>query len=121
MGALEFVDANTDGMVSLEEYQNDYKKPEHKDVGHLDVNEEADVFKALDLNNNNYLDGDELSLWIQADNGEIAVDEAEHLMETADSDEDGKLSMQEVIDAVDDFIESDATEYGNMLRFHDEL
>lgn len=118
--ALEFVDKNSDGMVSLKEYQNDYKNEEYKDMGHMDSQEETDIFENLDLNNNKFLDGDELILWIQADNGEIAVDEADHLIETADGDGDGTLSLQEVLDAMEDFIESDATEYGNMLR-HDEL
>jgi len=66
------------------------------------------------------LSGDELVLWIQQDNGEIAVDEAIHLIDTADKDEDGKLSHEEVMEAMEDFIESDATEYGFMLK-HDEL
>ena len=60
-------------------------------------------------------------LWIQSDNGEIAVDEAAHLLDSADTDHDDKLTMQEVVDAMEEFLESDATEYGEMLRFHDEL
>ena len=79
------------------------------------------MFAAFDLNNNSFIDGDELLLWIQADNGEIAVDEAAHLMDSADVDQDDRLSLQEVVDAMEEFLESDATEYGEMLRFHDEL
>ena len=81
---------------------------------------EKDIFKDMDMNGDGYLNGDELILWIQQDNGEIAVDEAIHLIETADKDEDGKLSHDEVMEAMEDFIESDATEYGFMLK-HDEL
>jgi len=118
--AVEFVDKDGNGMISLEEYSNDYKTPELKEANRMDMADENDVFKSLDLNKNDVLDGEELNLWIQADNGEIAVDEADHLIETADTDDDGKLSLAEVMDAMDDFIESDATQYGTMLR-HDEL
>jgi len=118
--AVEFVDKDGNGMISLEEYSNDYKTPELKEANRMDMADETDVFKSLDLNKNDVLDGEELNLWIQADNGEIAVDEADHLIETADTDDDGKLSLAEVMEAMDDFIESDATQYGTMLR-HDEL
>jgi len=80
----------------------------------------SDIFKDMDMNDDGKLSGDELVLWIQQDNGEIAVDEAIHLIDTADKDEDGKLSHEEVMEAMEDFIESDATEYGFMLK-HDEL
>ena len=119
--ALSFVDKNGDNMISREEYDNDYKNPGFKKHSSYDDEAETDLFKELDLNNNDFLDGDELLLWIQADNGEIAVDEAMHLMDSSDADHDDRLTMQEVVDAMEEFLESDATEYGDMLRFHDEL
>lgn len=119
--ALHFVDTNGDKMVSREEYNNDYKNPGYKRHSTYDDEADQDLFKELDLNNNDFLDGDELLLWIQSDNGEIAVDEAAHLLDAADTDHDDKLTMQEVVDAMEEFLESDATEYGEMLRFHDEL
>ena len=66
----------------------------------------------MDIDGNGELNDDELVLWIQQDNGEIAMDETIHLIETADADEDGKLTHEEVMHAMEDFIESDATEYG---------
>jgi len=40
--------------------------------------------------------------------------------EESDQDDDGKLSYEEIHHAMEEFIESDATEYGYMLK-HDEL
>lgn len=117
--AMKAVDSDNDGQLSLTEYLNDFKNPSYK--GDDDWMEtEKDIFKDMDMSDDGFLNGDELVLWIQQDNGEIAVDEAIHLIETADKDEDGKLSHAEVMEAMEDFIESDATEYGFMLK-HDEL
>lgn len=117
--AMKAVDSDNDGQLSLTEYLNDFKNPSYK--GDDDWMEtEKDIFKDMDMSDDGFLNGDELVLWIQQDNGEIAVDEAIHLIETADKDEDGKLSHSEVMEAMEDFIESDATEYGFMLK-HDEL
>lgn len=117
--AMKVVDSDKDGQLSITEFLNDFKNPSYK--GDDDWMEtEKDIFKDMDMNGDGYLNGDELILWIQQDNGEIAVDEAIHLIETADKDEDGKLSHDEVMEAMEDFIESDATEYGFMLK-HDEL
>lgn len=117
--AVEAVDKNGDGQLNQEEFLNDFKDPSF--TGGQDFkDQETEIFKDMDINSNNNLDGDELVLWIQQDNGEIAIDETIHLIETADADEDGKLTHEEVMHAMEDFIESDATEYGYMLK-HDEL
>lgn len=107
--AMKVVDSDRDGELSLVEFLNDFKNPSYKgDDDWLDT--EKDIFKDMDMNDDGKLSGDELVLWIQQDNGEIAVDEAIHLIDTADKDEDGKLSHEEVMEAMEDFIESDATE-----------
>lgn len=117
--ALKSVDTDGDGKISETEFMNDFKDPSFKGDDEFQSQEE-EVFKDMDMDGNNFLDGDELVLWIQQDNGEIAVDETLHLIETADENDDGKLSEDEVMQAMEDFIESDATEYGYMLK-HDEL
>lgn len=53
---------------------------------------------------------------------DIADQEVEHLMENSDSDKDGRLSIQEIIDHHEIFVGSEATDYGEHLhKFKDEL
>lgn len=49
------------------------------------------------------------------DNNEAAVEEAEHLIERSDSDKDGKLSIEEIVNNHEDFVGSQATNYGEFL------
>ena len=82
---------------------------------------EKETFEDLDLDKSGFIDSDlEKTLWLFVDNGEISIDEADHLINVSDKDEDDKLSHEEVLNAMQDFIDSDATEYGFQLR-HDEL
>ncbi len=50
---------------------------------------------------------------------EIAENEAQHLITSADDDNDGRLSVQEIIDSHEVFVGSEATHFGEQLR--DEL
>jgi len=117
--AVPRVDTNNDGKIDESEYMNDFKTPW---VGTDEWNEnEKETFEDLDLDKSGFIDSDlEKTLWLFVDNGEISIDEADHLINVSDKDEDDKLSHQEVLDAMQDFIDSDATEYGFQLR-HDEL
>lgn len=58
---------------------------------------------------------------IHEDNAQNAVDEADHLMDMCDDDEDGKLSPQEIVNEADEWIESAGTEYGQTLRWMEDL
>lgn len=118
--AMKQVDKDGDGTLSLDEYLNDFKVPMQDEEESDNKQSMIDIFMELDLNKNNKLDGDELSLWIQQDNGEIAADEASHLINECDEDENESLSYKEMEDCMEDFLESDATEYGFQLK-HDEL
>jgi len=117
--AMEKVDTDKDGQISHDEFVADGKIPnppaEEEERDNLE-----EIFNQLDVNENGVLDGFELTLWIQQDNGEIAADETDHLMNEADEDGDMLLSYAEIHNAMEEFIESDATEYGYMLK-HDEL
>ena len=122
--AKEKVDKNADNKIDFEEYKNDVNViQEVSDIEELETLKE--MFELLDLNGDNELSNEELYLWIQQDNGQIAADEAQHLLEMGDVDEDGKLSFVEIFEIMGTFLESDATQYGNMLRdgnpVHDEL
>ena len=58
---------------------------------------------------------------LSPDNTEIAIDEAEHLIDMCDEDEDEKLTPDEIVDNHDLWVDSYATEYGAQLRHYDEL
>jgi len=117
--AIPRVDTNNDGKIDENEYMNDFKTPW---VGTDEWNSnEKETFEDLDLDKSGFIDTDiEKTLWLFVDNGEISIDEADHLINVSDKDEDDKLSHEEVLNAMQDFIDSDATEYGFQLR-HDEL
>lgn len=117
--ALEHTDTNKDGMLNFEEFINEGKIREI-DMLEKDRGAYQEIFHNMDLNDNNQLDGLELYFWISQDNGEIAVDEVDHLILNCDEDMNDVLSYDEILHKMDEFLESDATEYGNMLQ-HDEL
>ena len=49
---------------------------------------------------------------LSPDNTEIAIDEAEHLIDMCDEDEDERLTPDEIVENHDLWVDSDATEYG---------
>lgn len=55
--------------------------------------------------------------WVLSDNREEAEEEAEHLIKIADTDDDGKLSEREIVEAHEEFVGSQATDYGTYLHF----
>jgi Ca2+-binding EF-hand superfamily protein len=119
--ALNAVDTDGVGKISLEEYLNDWHvKPTNVDEDFDEL--ETDRFNdEYDRNSDGYLTGDELLFWLSPDNTEIAIDEAEHLIDMCDEDEDEKLTPDEIVDNHDLWVDSDATEYGAQLRHYDEL
>merc|ERR1711935_381313 len=119
--ALKSVDTNGDGKIDLQEYLNDWHVPPNTvDEDFNDL--ETDRFKdEYDRNNDGFLTGDELLFWLSPDNTEIAIDEAEHLIDMCDEDEDDRLTPDEIVENHDLWVDSDATEYGAQLRHYDEL
>lgn len=85
---------------------------------------EKDRFKDYDKNHDGSLDYEEIKDWVLADNTEEAEEEAEHLIEEADDNDDKKLSEEEILNNVNTFVGSSATDYGRHLhfvRYSDEL
>jgi len=124
--ALQDVDSDGDGRVSLVEFMADYMtKPTDglEYYGDDHVEQEKNKFKEdFDINGDGYLKGDELSLWLGPDNTEIAIEEADHLIEMCDENNDNFLSYDEVLENNDVWLDSDATEYGQQLKYiHQEL
>ena len=63
---------------------------------------------------------EELKEWVVPGTDELAEDEANHLINMADTNGDGQLTIKEILDKTDHFVGSSATDYGNFLR-HEEL
>jgi len=118
---LSVVDTDKDGKISLQEYLNDWHVPPNKnDEDFIEL--ETDRFNdEYDRNKDGFLTGDELLFWLSPDNTEIAIDEAEHLIDMCDEDEDERLTPEEIVENHDLWVDSDATEYGAQLRHYDEL
>ncbi|CAG5088490.1 Oidioi.mRNA.OKI2018_I69.PAR.g11863.t2.cds [Oikopleura dioica] len=119
--ALNSVDTDGDGKISLQEYLKDWHQtPSNVDEEFMEL--ETDRFKdEYDRDSNGFIEADELIFWLSPDNTEIAIDEAEHLIDMCDEDEDERLTPDEIVDNHDLWVDSDATEYGAQLRHYDEL
>lgn len=118
---LGVVDTNKDGKLSLEEYLADWHtKPNI--VSELEHKIEVDAFKdEMDRDGNGFLEKDELIYWIHPENSYNAVEEADHLIDMCDENDDAKLTADEIIEETDLWLESVGTEYGQSLRYMDEL
>nr|XP_034311901.1 calumenin isoform X1 [Crassostrea gigas] len=107
---LQDHDKNKDGIITKEEFLADTDK---NDKQLLLLEEER--FTDFDKNRDGILDKKEIKDWVLPDNNEAAVEEAEHLIERSDSDKDGKLSIEEIVNNHEDFVGSQATNYGEFL------
>ncbi|XP_062592745.1 calumenin-B-like [Saccostrea cucullata] len=107
---LQEHDKNGDGTITKEEFLADTDK---NDKELLLLEEER--FGDFDKNKDGVLDKKEITDWVLPDNNEAAVEEADHLIERADNDKDGKLSIEEIVNNHEDFVGSQATNYGEFL------
>lgn len=80
---------------------------------------QAENFKLYDTNQDGVLDRKEALPWILPDNTVSAKEEAEHLIGETDSNQDGVLSPDEIVDKYDLWVGSQVTSYGKHLN--DEL
>jgi Ca2+-binding EF-hand superfamily protein len=81
---------------------------------------EEERFGDFDKNKDAVLDKKEIKEWVLPDNNEAAVEEAEHLIQRSDIEgddgtKDGKLSIEEIVNNHEDFVGSQATNYGEYL------
>lgn len=115
-------DTNNDGIINFTEYIGDRGVQQDKEWL---VSEKDKFDNDLDLNRDGVIDLNEVHKWIIPDNDEIAIEEVDHLMATADENHDELLSYDEILDNQHVFVGSEATDYGNDLllgeHFEDEL
>ncbi|XGW22058.1 hypothetical protein V3C99_004765 [Haemonchus contortus] len=106
-------DANKDGAIDLKEFLGEMADNEHSDWHTV----EKDRFLAeYDSDGDGVLRGDEVRRWLIPDVKAVAKQEATHLINGADKDKDGKLSIAEIVDAYELFVGSEATNYGEDLH-----
>ncbi|ESO06721.1 hypothetical protein HELRODRAFT_64364 [Helobdella robusta] len=110
------IDKDGDGYVTFDEY-----------LGHSTPDEVQRVvdyenFLFYDENSDKKLNRHEIRHWLMPEKKTIAGDEAEHLIQETDRNEDGVLTFDEVMDSMERWLGSAVTEYGEGLKSpHDEL
>ncbi|XP_043193940.1 calumenin-like [Amphibalanus amphitrite] len=119
---MEDIDKNKDGRITEDEYIGDMfdaagggEEPEW-------VQKEREQFKNYrDKDGNGYLDKEEISAWIIPPDYDHSLAEAKHLILESDTDQNGELTKEEVLNKYDVFVGSQATEFGEALYKHDEF
>jgi len=121
---LEDIDKDKDGSISLEEYlgdlwpEEDRKKGEEPDW----VKTEREQFTEFrDKNKDGKMDADEVKDWILPPDYDHVSSEAKHLVSESDGDGDGKISKEEMVEKYDLFVGSQATDFGEIFKNHEEL
>ena len=116
------MDTNKNGFVEKEEYVNSVFGPEevskHTDWAEKERQNFADF---LDKNRDGKLDSEEILLWVAPESSEQAIEEAKHLIPIVDNNEDGFVSKDEMLQHLESFSSSQVTDFGELLRRHDEL
>jgi len=121
---MEDIDKDKDGFLTLEEYIGDLWPEADREKG-----EEPDYIKTereqfgtfRDLNKDGKMDRDEVKQWILPPEYDHISAEAKHLMQESDLDKDSKLSVKEIVEKYDLFVGSQATDFGEALKKHDEF
>ncbi|XP_061428279.1 45 kDa calcium-binding protein-like [Lethenteron reissneri] len=119
-------DKDGDGFVNLAEFLGDYHRDPTAESDPEWVITETDKFTSeFDIDHDGKLNPSELLSWLMPNNLEVAEDETEHLLEHMDTDGDGQLSHDEVVQNKELFLTSEVTDYGRQLgeqyAHHEEL
>jgi len=114
---LKLHDADADGALDLKEF---LKAELHEEDPKEWIDIETDRFHNVwDKDGDGFLRNDEVIGWAMPTNEEVASEETVHLFGVADGDNDGNLSVDEILQHLDTFAGSQATNYGKHLQ--DEL
>ncbi|VDM64365.1 unnamed protein product [Angiostrongylus costaricensis] len=106
-------DLNKDGAIDLKEFLGEMADNDHSEWHAVESNR---FMTEYDSDGDGVLRGEEVRRWMIPDVKVVAKQEATHLINGADVDKDGKLSITEIVDAHQLFVGSEATNYGEELR-----
>ena len=119
---LEDMDVDKDGSLSLDEYIGDMYKGMPGDNEPDWVTQEREMFAMeRDKDGDGFMSFEEVKQWIIPDDFDHSLAEAKHLIVKADVNGDSFLSKEEVLDQYDMFVGSSATQFGEVLRRHQEF
>lgn len=106
-------DLNKDEAIDLKEFLGEISDSENSEWHTVEKNR---FMSEYDRDGDGMLRGDEVRRWLIPDVKEVAKQEAIHLIKSADKDNNGNLSIDEIVDAYQTFVGSEATNYGEHLR-----
>lgn len=119
---LEDIDKDQDGKISLAEYIGDMYRGESDESEPEWVKTEREQFHEFrDTDKDGYMNHEEVRAWIVPADFDHSDAESKHLIYESDSDNDSKLTKQEILDKYDLFVGSQATDFGEALTRHDEF
>jgi len=121
---MEDIDKDKDGKISLDEYIGDLWPEEERAKGEEPdwVKTEREQFEQYrDTNKDGFMDKAETGQWIMPDDFDHVSSEAKHLISESDVDNDGQVTKEEMVDKYDLYVGSQATDFGEALKKHEEL
>ncbi|XP_078457806.1 LOW QUALITY PROTEIN: calumenin-A-like [Lampetra fluviatilis] len=132
---IEDLDKDGDGTIDIEEYIGDMfsREPsagddadgERQGAGAEEPEwvrtERAQFLAVRDTDGDGRMGRAETRAWVLPSDYDHADIEAQHLVHESDADADGKLSVEEILNKFDLFIGSQATNFGEELKRHDEF
>jgi len=120
--AMEDIDKDKDGKISLQEYIGDMIRGAEGDSEPEWVQNEKEQFSQYrDKDGDGFMDQEEVKNWIIPPDFDHAEAEARHLIYESDSDGDSKLTKEEILNKYDLFVGSQATDFGEAFVRHDEF